>query len=119
MEPIHRTWPLPAVELDQDGLIDCYRVADRSAPWLRVNFVMSADGAATEDGLSGGLSSASDKKVFGILRRLCDVVLVGAGTVRIEGYGAMTLGDASAAWRAEHGLPPQPVFAIVSGSLDL
>lgn len=119
MAGIYRSWPLPGTEFDEAGLIEAYRRPDRAEPWLRVNFVMSADGAATQDGLSGGLSSASDKKVFGLLRRLCDVVLVGAGTVRIEGYGAMVLGARSARWRAEHGLPEQPVFGIVSGALEL
>lgn len=120
MNPIYRSWPLPgASALDDDQLAASYRVQDRLRPWLRVNFVTSADGAVTENGVSGGLSSKSDKRVFGILRRLCDVVLVGAGTVRIEGYGAMRLGNASTAWRIEHGLPPQPVFAIASGALDL
>jgi riboflavin biosynthesis pyrimidine reductase len=98
---------------------DCYDVPDRLRSWLRVNFVASVDGAATENGLSGGLSGESDKRVFDILRRLCDVVLVGAKTVRIEGYGPMRLDSASVDWRVAHGLAPQPVFAIASGSLNL
>src|SRR5690606_35016115 len=51
--------------------------------------------------------------------RACDVVLVGAGTVRAEGYGAMRVSDASVRWRVAHGLSEHPVFAIVSGHLDL
>ena len=38
------------------------------------------------DGLSAGLGSKADQRVFGMLRRLADVVLVGAGTVRAEDY---------------------------------
>lgn len=117
---IARIWPAPASEsLDDSQLMDTFVVGDRGRQSVRVNFVASADGAVTEDGLSGGLSGRADKRVFNILRRLCDVVLVGAGTVRDEGYGPMRLGQKSMEWRAAHGLAAQPVFAIVSGSLGL
>jgi riboflavin biosynthesis pyrimidine reductase len=69
--------------------------------------------------LSEGLGTPADKRVFDILRRLCDVVLVGAGTVRAEGYGPMRLEEPAVRWRREHGLSDQPVFAIVSAGLDL
>lgn len=119
-DAIARVYPLPAAEgLSDDDLAALYTTDADRRPWLRVNFVSSADGAATQQGLSGGLSGAADQRVFEILRRLCDVVVVGAGTVRAEGYGAMRVGEASARWRSEHGLTPHPVFAIVSASLDL
>jgi riboflavin biosynthesis pyrimidine reductase len=105
--------------LDDEELASAYAVADRRVPTLRVNFVTSLDGSATAGGLSGGLGGPADKIVFDLLRRLADVVLVGAGTVRAEGYGAMRLSDAEAAWRADHGLAAQPTFALVSGRLDL
>jgi riboflavin biosynthesis pyrimidine reductase len=105
--------------LDHEALVSAYAVADRGVPTLRVNFVTSLDGSATADGLSGGLGGPADKIVFDLLRRLADVVLVGAGTVRAEGYGAMRLSDADASWRADHGLAAQPAFALVSGRLDL
>ncbi|WP_349236128.1 pyrimidine reductase family protein [Cryobacterium sp. BB307] len=88
-------------------------------PLLRMNFVSSVDGAATHRGQSGGLSGEADKRLFQLLRRVCDVVLVGAGTVRIEGYEAMRVSAESVRWRHAAGLPEHPVFAIVSGSLDL
>ncbi len=56
-------------------------------PWLRANMIASIDGAAAHDGLSGGLANEADKRLFHRLRELSDVVLVGAGTVRSEGYG--------------------------------
>jgi hypothetical protein len=91
-ETISRAWPPAAVTaLDDEQLLECYGIADRSKPSVRFNFVSSIDGAATADGLSGGLSGKADKRVFDILRRLCDVVLIGAGTLRAEGYGAMRL----------------------------
>jgi len=116
---IARAWPAPdAAALDDPQLADRYAL-DRSRPALRANFVSSLDGAATAGGLSGGLSGPADKRVFDILRRLCDVVLVGAGTVRAEGYGAMRLEPAAVRWRRAHGLADQPVFAIVSAALHL
>lgn len=102
-----------------DEILSWYTVPDRAVPWARVNFVSSVDGSATHRGLSAGLGSSADKRVFDLLRRLCDVVVVGAGTVRDEGYGPMRLEAAAADWRTEHGLPPHPVFAIVSASLKL
>jgi riboflavin biosynthesis pyrimidine reductase len=56
-------------------------------PWLRVNMVSTADGAATgDDGTSRSINNGVDKIVFDLLRELSDAVVVGAGTVRIEGY---------------------------------
>jgi riboflavin biosynthesis pyrimidine reductase len=117
---IARSWPPPAAAvLDDDALIQCYATDVRSRQCLRLNFVASIDGAATHAGLSGGLSGEADKRVFDILRRLCDVVLVGAGTLRAEGYGPMVLDRASVGWRRANGLADHPVFAIVSGTLRL
>jgi riboflavin biosynthesis pyrimidine reductase len=113
---LDRIWPRPAADLDDDALVAALREAE---PVLRVNFVSSVDGAATRDGLSGGLGDPADRRYFELLRRAADVVLVGAGTVRAEGYGPMRVSDASAAWRAAHGLPPHPVFALVTGRLEL
>jgi riboflavin biosynthesis pyrimidine reductase len=116
---IARAWPAPAAaELDDDRLMQCYAL-ERDARAVRMNFVSSIDGAATAGGLTAGLSRPADKRVFNILRRLCDVVLVGAGTVRAEGYGAMRLDGASVEWRRANGLTDQPVFAIISGALHL
>jgi riboflavin biosynthesis pyrimidine reductase len=117
---ITRAYPLPAVEdLSDDDITRLYGEDVGGPPWVRVNFVSSVDGAATHQGLSGGLSNSADHRVFDLLRRLCDVVVVGAGTVRIEGYGPMRVDEAGERARVEAGLAPHPVFAIVSASLDL
>lgn len=100
-------------------LLDAYAVADRTEPSVRMNFVSSADGAVTLDGRSGALGGDTDRTLMGVLRALSDVVLVGAGTIRSEGYGGMRVDDDLAAWRTRHGLPPQPRLAIVTGSADL
>ncbi|MEO5983126.1 MAG: dihydrofolate reductase family protein [Pedococcus sp.] len=95
--------PAPGTELDEAALRAAYAVpADRA--WLRVNFVASLDGAATgADGRSGSVNTAADFKAFSILRQLADVVVVGAGTVRAEGYPALRDED-----------PDAPVLAVVS-----
>jgi riboflavin biosynthesis pyrimidine reductase len=116
---IDSLWPQPSTALDDDALLARYAVADRAVPHVRVNFIASVDGAATSGGLSGALGVPADKRVFDLLRRLCDVVLVGAGTVRTEGYGPMVMDEAQVAWRRAAGLADHPVFAIVSGRLDL
>lgn len=116
---IDAVFPLPAEEGIGDARIAELYGAGAGRPWLRVNFVSSIDGAATRQGLSGGLSDAADHRVFDILRRLCDVVLVGAGTVRAEDYGAMRVDEASQRARREAGMTAHPVFAIVSADLDL
>ena len=113
---MRRLWPEQSGELSDDDIVASLAT---DAPVLRVNFVSSVDGAVTHNGRSGGLSDDADKRHFELLRRVCDVVLVGAGTVRDEGYGAMRVSQESARWRLANGHTEHPVFAIVSGSLDL
>lgn len=81
--------------------------------------VASADGAATFAGRSGGLSSATDKRIFALLRGLADVILAGAGTVRVEGYGPAEPRPEWQEMRAAAGQPPAPPIAVVSRRLDL
>lgn len=104
-------------ELTTADLVDLYPRADH--PILRVNFVASADGAVAVDGLSTALSSPADKKVFRVLRMLCDAVVVGAGTLRAEGYRPLTLDADRRDWRLAQGLPPTPTLVIFSRSLKL
>ncbi len=52
--------------------------------------IASIDGATAVEGRSGGLSSTSDTAILSALRQRADVVLVGAATVRSEGYGPPT-----------------------------
>jgi len=105
--------------LDPAVVLARYLIADRATAHLRVNFVSSLDGAATHDGLSGGLGDDADRLVFDTLRMLTDLILVGAGTVRAEGYGGIRFSAEAVAWRLAHGLPEHPPVAIVSGRLDL
>jgi len=99
---VQRLLPLPVVDLDDDALRAAYAFPDR-LPWVRGSMVSSMDGATRgPDGRSGSVSSAADKRVFSSLRAAADVILVGAGTVRDEGYR-----------------PSRLPLAIVTGRLDL
>lgn len=114
------TWPASDPDrrpLDDRELAQLYGRGD--APWVRVNFVSSLDGAVELDGHSAGLSGGPDKRVFGILRMLCDALVVGAGTLRQEGYRGLRLDPARRAWRREHGLVEYPTLVVVSASLNL
>lgn len=72
-------------DLSDDDLAEAY--APPRSPWLRVNFVSTVDGAAQGgDGLSKSINNDADKRVFDTLRRRADCLVVGAGTLRAEGY---------------------------------
>ncbi|WP_437114912.1 pyrimidine reductase family protein [Streptomyces flaveolus] len=88
-------------------------------PWLRANMVSSLDGAAQHEGRSQPISSATDMRVFGTLRALADVVVVGAETVRQEGYRPARVRDEFAGAREAAGQTPVPAIAIVTASLEL
>jgi riboflavin-specific deaminase-like protein len=106
-------------ELSDADLAAAYEPADRSVPHLRANFVSSLDGAVEIDGQSKALSSDSDSRLFSRIRMLADVVMVGAGTIRDEGYNPLRLSAASREWRRASGLPENPTLVVVSSRLEL
>ncbi|MFD3942613.1 pyrimidine reductase family protein [Streptomyces sp. NPDC058579] len=108
-------------EWSLDELADAYAYPDLAPgeSWLRANMVSSLDGAGQHDGRSQPLSSDSDMRIFGTLRGLADVIVVGAQTVRQEGYRPARAREAFAARRAAAGQGVAPVIAVVSASLDL
>ncbi|MGW4564407.1 pyrimidine reductase family protein [Streptomyces sp. NPDC004561] len=87
--------------------------------WLRANMVSSLDGAAQHEGHSQPISSAADMRIFGTLRALADVVVVGAETVRQEGYRPARARAEFAEARAAAGQGPAPAIAVVTASLEL
>ncbi|MFG2400369.1 pyrimidine reductase family protein [Streptomyces lydicus] len=87
--------------------------------WLRANMVSSVDGAAHHEGRSQPLSGAADMRIFGVLRGLADAVVVGAETVRKEGYRPARAREAFAARRASAGQGPAPAIAVVTAGLGL
>ncbi|GGT18533.1 pyrimidine reductase family protein [Streptomyces purpureus] len=87
--------------------------------WLRANMVSSLDGAAQHEGRSQPISGDTDMRIFGTLRALADVVVVGAETVRLEGYRPARAREAFAKRREAAGQGPAPAIAVVSASLNL
>jgi riboflavin biosynthesis pyrimidine reductase len=74
-------------ELDVDTLYGVARPPLTDRPWVGMCMIASLDGSTVVDGRSGALGNRTDSNVLGALRRAADVVLVGSGTVRAEGYG--------------------------------
>src|SRR4051794_14799293 len=103
----------------REELFAAYALPDRARTRVRINFVSSADGAATLHERSGPLGGETDRALMQVLRAMADVVLVGAGTVRVEGYAGVGVSRADSAWRRDRGLAPQPALAVVSRALAL
>ncbi|KPI33905.1 bifunctional deaminase-reductase domain protein [Actinobacteria bacterium OV450] len=108
-------------EWSLDELADAYAYPPFGAEghWLRANMVATLDGAAQHDGRSQPISGETDMRIFGTLRALADVVVVGAETVRQEGYRPARAREAFAARRKAAGQGPAPAVAVVSARLDL
>ncbi|GAA5114058.1 pyrimidine reductase family protein [Haloechinothrix salitolerans] len=126
---MHALWPLtpepasdgpaPAPISDAD-LERIYAYPDDlDRPWVQVNFVSSADGAAALGGLSEGLSHPADKRIFALGRDLADVVLVGAGTATAEQYTGVKRGERRRERRQRFGLAAIPPIAVVSARCSL
>ncbi|WP_052460425.1 dihydrofolate reductase family protein [Microbacterium gorillae] len=79
------------IDLAADGARDALARWYDSPARVRLNMITSLTGAATgADGTSDGLTSRVDRAVLGVIRRASDVVVVGAQSVRAEGYVAPT-----------------------------
>jgi riboflavin biosynthesis pyrimidine reductase len=106
--------------LDSEALALAYAYPTLSAGqvWVRANFVSTLDGAATgDDGASGSINTGADRDVFKLLRALSDVIIVGAGTARTEGYRRATV---RAPWPIlREGRPAHPIIAVFSRSGDV
>ncbi len=84
-----------------------------------MNFIASADGATSVGGVSGGLQTPGDGRVFAALRDLADVVVAGSGTVTAEGYGPSRPSPERQSLRRAYGLREVPPIAVISRSLRL
>lgn len=98
---------LPGARVTASELAQLYAFP-RGRRWLRTNFVSTLDGAGVgADGRSGSINTPADNRVFALQRNLCDAVLVGSGTVRVEGYERIT---------PTRLRPVPPALVVVSGS---
>jgi 5-amino-6-(5-phosphoribosylamino)uracil reductase len=107
-------------EVDDGELSRLYGYPERDDTWMRANFITSVDGGATADGSSGAMGGPGDRHIFNLLRELADVIVVGAGTVRVENYSGAHLSVAQRQQRQARGQSEVPQLAIVtrSGRLD-
>ncbi|MCR1982003.1 dihydrofolate reductase family protein [Cellulosimicrobium cellulans] len=97
---------------DRLAALYAYGTPVRGASVVRANMVASVDGAAWgPDERSGSINDDADWRVFRVLRALADVVLVGAGTARAEGYTPL---DRPRGLRHLHDAPLE--LAVVSRS---
>ena len=103
---IHPSSGVETIDLDspesRDRLLDLYRPPAQR--WLRLNLITSVSGSAGgSDGTSETLTNPADRRLLGVIRELADVVLIGAESLRREGYL----------------LPSRSRLAVVTGSGDL
>jgi riboflavin biosynthesis pyrimidine reductase len=103
-------------DLDDGDLPQLYSYPERDGTWVRANFITSIDGGATAGDSSGAMGGPGDRLVFNLLRELADVIVVGAGTVRIENYSGAHLGAAQRQRRQARGQSEVPQLAIVTRS---
>ena len=118
---VRRIHPEPTGDIDSaEVVLDDARPAPPGRPWVLVNMVASVDGATNVGGRSGKLGGPSDRRMFRALRGGADMILVGAGTVRAEGYRPpRTPEDTIATRRRIDGQDERPRLVVVSASLDL
>jgi riboflavin-specific deaminase-like protein len=113
-----RLWPtLEAGPLSEEEILAAYPTPD-GQPLVRVNFVSSVDGSVTLEGRSAPLGGPGDRKVLGLLRVACDAVVVGAGTVRVEGYSPLRTAEARRRLRVNRGRTADPVLVMVTRRLE-
>jgi riboflavin biosynthesis pyrimidine reductase len=107
----------PIESLDDHRLTDLYAYPDDlQACWVRGNMIASLDGGATDDGKAGGLAGPGDRAMFALMRQRADVILVGAGTVRIENYSGAQFSPAQRQARQRRGQSEVPPIAVVTNS---
>ncbi len=108
---------------DDVDAIEVYAGDDRSRsperPWMMLNMIAGIDGAISIAGVSGGLGGPADAAVFGAIRAVADVILVGAGTVIAENYRRPQTPPSVQELRLARGQAPMPTVAIVSNSLSV
>ena len=79
--------PGPTTVEQQLDSYDPREWAHEDRPFVAMNFVATVDGRATIGGVSGPIGSAADTEMLAGLRTRFDAVMIGAGTMRAEGYG--------------------------------
>jgi riboflavin biosynthesis pyrimidine reductase len=90
VERFRRLLPDAAADLTADDVAAAVPgAAPADRPFVFVNMIATADGRATIAGRTGPIANRADNELFHALRGRVDAVMVGAETVRVEGYGPM------------------------------
>jgi riboflavin biosynthesis pyrimidine reductase len=84
---MRRLFPEPADDIGVELAYAAPLGSGSENPWVGLCMVNSIDGSIAVGGTSAQLSSPIDIAVLAQLRSLADVIVVGASTVREEGYG--------------------------------
>ena len=118
METFRRLFPAPGEGLtaaDVAAEIPGRAPADR--PFVLLNMIATADGRATIEGRTAPIANRADYELFHALRARVDAVMVGAETIRVEGYGPMeqlaVVGSRSVELPTESGLLAAPANRVV------
>jgi riboflavin-specific deaminase-like protein len=101
-----------------EGLALAERATDHR-PYLVLNMVATADGAAAVAHRTAPMSNPADRQLFHELRAHVDAVMVGAGTARAERYGRLVRDPQRRERRVARGLAPDPLAIVVSRRLTL
>lgn len=118
---LRRLLPEPGIVTAIEAL-DGLALADLAAdhrPYLVLNMVATADGAATVAHRTAPISNPADRQLFHELRTHVDAVMVGAGTVRTERYGRLVHDPRRRERRVARGLAPDPLAIVVSRRLTV
>ncbi|WP_435206662.1 pyrimidine reductase family protein [Micromonospora sp. bgisy143] len=124
MDAMELLWPLEsdstASTLSDTDLLSFYSYPEPlNAPYIRANLASTVNGNVAAAGQSAGIASHADRILFGRLRRLADVILVGAETVRAEDCRGARKRDDVRAFRLARGQSEVPPVAVVSASANL
>ena len=112
-------YPATPSSLSDDDVAELYGYPVERT-WVRANFVSTLDGAVQGgDDRAGSISDDADRRVFAMLRSLCDVVVVGAGTARAERYAPVREHEVDGDLRRRLGLTAVPSVAVVSRTVDV
>jgi riboflavin biosynthesis pyrimidine reductase len=116
---VQALYPTAPSALSDDDIAELYGYPVERT-WVRANFVSTLDGAVQgADDRAGSISDSADRRVFAMLRSLSDVVVVGAGTARAEGYAPVKPHEVDTDLRQRRGLTAVPAIAVVSRTLDV
>src|SRR5215218_11475435 len=90
METFRRLLPAPSAEgLTAAEVAAAVPGAPTGRPFVLLNMIATADGRATIAGRTAPIANRADYELFHALRARTDAVMVGAETIRVEGYGPM------------------------------